>query len=333
MRKLTFIAFGFVILSASAFAGDDARVVRPRLDDLSRSAAVSVPNIIRFTGYLHDHQGNPVSGTHTVTTALFSVQQGGAALWQETQQVAADIDGRYSILLGATTAGGVALDLFTTGQAQWIDVQSPDAAPMNRSRIVSVPYAMKAHDADTVGGIPASQLMRINPDTGVQTTQANSPVGDGTITSADLQGEALLRQQADAQVLQQAKQYADNAVATAVTGSGNQSLSAVQGETLRAKQSEQSLYTTASQEGARAQAAENLLTMQIAAVSGAVSNATALPHGVFLASPAPVAPAGYVFTGLSMQATGSPTPEAEILMGTVGHTQSSFTLYLYMRAN
>jgi len=63
--------------------------------------------------------------------------------------------------LGATRPGGVPLDLFTSGRARWLGVQPQLEGEGEQSRVllVAVPYALKAADADTLGGKPSSAYL------------------------------------------------------------------------------------------------------------------------------------------------------------------------------
>ncbi|HZT32016.1 MAG TPA: tail fiber domain-containing protein [Bryobacteraceae bacterium] len=74
----------------------------------------------------------------------------------------ADLQGRYTVLLGANSRDGLPLDLFTNGTARWLGVQPalPGAGEQPRVLLVGVPYALKAADADTVGGLPASAFVQ-----------------------------------------------------------------------------------------------------------------------------------------------------------------------------
>ena len=68
------------------------------------------------------------------------------------------------------------LDLFTSGKALWLGVQPQLSAMGEQSRVllVAVPYALKAADADTLGGKPASAY--------VATDAASAPAS--TVTAA-----------------------------------------------------------------------------------------------------------------------------------------------------
>src|SRR5712692_10518820 len=46
-----------------------------------------VPRLVKFAGTFKDEQGQPRTGMVGVTFALYKEQQGGAALWLETQNV------------------------------------------------------------------------------------------------------------------------------------------------------------------------------------------------------------------------------------------------------
>jgi hypothetical protein len=114
-----------------------------------------LPRQVRFNGVLEDGSGQPLSGVQGVTFALYAEQTGGAPLWLETQNVTADAAGRYTVLLGSMRADGLPQDLFTSNTARWLAV-SVNGVESARVLLVSVPYAMKAGDAETLGGLPAS---------------------------------------------------------------------------------------------------------------------------------------------------------------------------------
>jgi hypothetical protein len=128
----------------------------------SQSApAVTVPRLIKFAGTLKDAQGEPRSNVVGVTFAIYKEQEGGAALWMETQNVNLDGNGAYTALLGANSANGVPAELFASGEARWLgaQVQLPGEVEQARVLLVSVPYALKAVDAETLGGKPASAFV------------------------------------------------------------------------------------------------------------------------------------------------------------------------------
>jgi hypothetical protein len=123
----------------------------------------AVPHLIKFSGTIRDASGNPMTGVSGITFALYADQNGGGALWLETQNVQADGEGRYTVSLGATQPLGVPAEIFTSGEARWLGVQPDGQAELPRALLLSVPYALKAGDATTIGGLPASAFVRANP--------------------------------------------------------------------------------------------------------------------------------------------------------------------------
>jgi trimeric autotransporter adhesin len=120
------------------------------------ASQVNVPHLVQFSGTLKDSASRPMAGVASVTFAIYSEQEGGTALWSETQNVLADANGHYNVLLGSATANGVPADLFGTGQSRWLSIAIARQPEMPRVLLASVPYALKAADADTLGGLPAS---------------------------------------------------------------------------------------------------------------------------------------------------------------------------------
>ncbi|MBZ5545917.1 MAG: hypothetical protein LAO07_19950, partial [Acidobacteriia bacterium] len=125
--------------------------------DLTSNAAAqsSVPRLVRFNGTVKDATGKPLSGPVDVTFELFREDSGGQPLWWETQRVEVDAQGRYVVLLGAMHPDGLPMDLFTSGEARWLGI-AVGKIEQARVLLVSVPYALKAGDAETLGGKPAT---------------------------------------------------------------------------------------------------------------------------------------------------------------------------------
>jgi hypothetical protein len=126
---------------------------------------LAVPRLIKFAGTFKDAQGKPLSNTVGLTFAIYKDQEGGAPLWLETQNAQLDEQGHYTVLLGATKSEGLPLELFSSGAPRWlgVQVQLPGEVEAPRVLLVSVPYALKSADADTLGGIPASAFVLAQP--------------------------------------------------------------------------------------------------------------------------------------------------------------------------
>jgi hypothetical protein len=129
----------------------------------TNSTGSAVPHMVRFSGVLRDATGQPLKGTVGLTFALYREQEGGAPLWLETQNVAADNSGRYTVSLGITRNEGLPVELFSSGEARWLGVQPDGQAEQPRVLLLSVPYALKAADAETVGGLPPSAFVLAAP--------------------------------------------------------------------------------------------------------------------------------------------------------------------------
>jgi len=139
----------------------------PTLAQPAASAANSVvPMWVNFGGVLTDINGKPLTGMVGVSFYLYQDQQGGAPLWIETQNVQPDRNGHYSVMLGSTTSQGLPADLFVSGEARWLGVQAQGQPEQPRVMLLSVPYALKAVDAETVGGLPPSAFVLAAPPNG-----------------------------------------------------------------------------------------------------------------------------------------------------------------------
>jgi hypothetical protein len=125
--------------------------------------ASTLPRLIRFGGTVKDVNNNPLTGVVGITFAFYSERTGSAPLWLETQNATADGNGHYTVLLGSTKPEGLPADLFTTEQARWVGVQVSGQPEQPRVLLVSAPYALKAGDAETIGGLPPSAFVLAAP--------------------------------------------------------------------------------------------------------------------------------------------------------------------------
>jgi hypothetical protein len=142
----------------------------------------TVPRVINYSGTLADLSGKPLTGVAGVTFFLFKDDKGGAPLWMETQNVHPDQAGHYSVTLGSTTSQGLPADVFESGEARWLSVQVHGQEEQPRVLLVAVPYALKAQDAETIGGLPPSAFMLATPAASV--ASANNAALSSTVTPA-----------------------------------------------------------------------------------------------------------------------------------------------------
>ena len=139
-----------------------------------------VPRLVNFSGKAMNGE-KIITGAAGATFAIYSEQSGGSPLWLETQTVQADTKGNYAVQLGASRPEGLPLDLFTSGEARWLGVRVNGGEELPRILLLSVPYALKAADAQTLGGLPASAFVLAAPVSGSSRAQAtavsSSPAG------------------------------------------------------------------------------------------------------------------------------------------------------------
>lgn len=125
-----------------------------------------VPRILTVQGKLTDSLGQPVpDGAQSVTFRLYDVETGGAALWQEAQNVQTN-GGIFNVNLGAVTPITLAFDT-----QYWLGIQPPSCGELvPRTRLTTAPYAVRAETADTV------------PDGSITTTK----IADAAVTARTL---------------------------------------------------------------------------------------------------------------------------------------------------
>jgi hypothetical protein len=152
--RIACVIVGSLVLSFSTAAQTTA----------ANSASIQVPSLIQFSNVATDEAGNTLSGVVSITLSLYTSQEGGTPLWSETQNdVQLEPTGHYSLQLGVTTPNGVPTTLFTTGEARWLGVRIAGQAEQSRVLLLSVPYALKAGDATTIGGLPPSAFVLAQP--------------------------------------------------------------------------------------------------------------------------------------------------------------------------
>ena len=165
VRSLGFLSLAFLLCSLLGHAQQTSTA--------GQGATVIVPPLVNFSSVLTDGNGKPLNGVVGVTFYLYKDSQGGSPLWMETQNVQPDKVGHYKVMLGSTTTQGLPAELFASGEARWLGVQVQGKEEQPRVSLLSVPYALKALDAETLGGKPASAF--------VASSQANSnPINDAS---------------------------------------------------------------------------------------------------------------------------------------------------------
>jgi hypothetical protein len=158
------LLFAFVWIQAAAQSGS--------LSTQGAAGHSTVPLVVKFSGHIPQPAGTSPSGPLGVTFAIYSDGSGSVPLWLETQSVVADVQGRFTVLLGSASSNGVPADVFASGEARWIGFTPNDGMEQPRVLLTTVPYAFKAGNADTLGGM--------GPEEFVTTQQLNLLLNTGS---------------------------------------------------------------------------------------------------------------------------------------------------------
>lgn len=129
------------------------------LHSQSQTPTLAAPTIFRMAGTLQTATGEPRTGVVVLVASLYNAQDDVTALWSEAQTVTLDQTGRYSILVGSSVDGGVPKEFFLNGTGRWLGVGVQGEAEQPRIMLVSVPFAVKALDADTLAGKTAAEFV------------------------------------------------------------------------------------------------------------------------------------------------------------------------------
>lgn len=172
MRRIVSVA-GVVVFAAAAVL---APVALPTAEAQAPAAPrTSVPRVVRIDGTVPP--GTPVAtGTVAIGASIYDADTGGTLLWDETQVVSLDAQGRYTLYLGGSQADGLPAPVLTASTPLWLSLQVAGGAPEARVPLTSVPFALRAADADTLGGLPPSAYLRADAaaDTATAATSGTS---------------------------------------------------------------------------------------------------------------------------------------------------------------
>ena len=185
-RRFVASIFSLCLMCAvHARAGQTSAVVASRASD-----AAAVPQLVQFSGLLKNFDGKAATGVVGITFLLYADEEGGQPLWRETQNVELEADGRYTVMLGAGTEYALPSELFAAGQARWLAIEPQGLPAPARVMLLSVPYAMKAGDAETLGGLPASAFLRSGPvpRADLQSASASAQTAAESATAASTNG-------------------------------------------------------------------------------------------------------------------------------------------------
>ncbi|MBI4688573.1 MAG: tail fiber protein [Nitrospirae bacterium] len=125
------------------------------------SHAVTVPQMINYSGTLNGINGNPVAnGNYSMEFRIYNVASGGVALWTEkwdttTSQVAV-VSGTFNVMLGAIDKvnNPIPANFFQENPETFLGIKvGNDSEMLPRQKITSVGYALSAWNGVPKGGI------------------------------------------------------------------------------------------------------------------------------------------------------------------------------------
>ena len=160
------------------------------------------PQLLNYQGKL-SMGGTPAADTFSMVFSIYSSATGTTALWSETQSVVV-ANGIFNVLLGSATP--IPNSVFTGSGERYLGIKvrvDPEMTP--RFRLASVPFAMRASEADGVadGAITNADVSataaiagtKISPNFGSQIITTTGGVGIGTASPGkkfDLRGNSVL---------------------------------------------------------------------------------------------------------------------------------------------
>jgi len=158
----------------------------PPAPALGSQPSISVPRVVKFSGVFQPADGQPPASMEVVTLSIYADQEGGVPLWQEIQTVAVDTTGRFTVVLGASHPDGLPLEVFASGEARWMSLAFARPGEVERPRVqlTSVPYALKAEDAETLGGRPASDFLLAPTQSDKARHATSASAGDSSAATA-----------------------------------------------------------------------------------------------------------------------------------------------------
>ncbi len=138
-----------------------------------------VPQLINYQGYLTDGDGNPITGSRSIEFRIYDTATGGTATWIETQSVTV-LDGVFSVLLGSVNP--IPYTLFEASDRYLALKVGSDSEMTPRKRLVSVGYAFKANQADSLDGKEADDFVEEGETNSITTGM----IQDDAVTAAKI---------------------------------------------------------------------------------------------------------------------------------------------------
>jgi hypothetical protein len=117
---------------------------------LAPLAAADVPHQMYYQGLLSDSEGAPLDSTLSMTFTIYDDETAGQIWWTETQPEVIVSNGLFGVLLGSQN--GIPDTVFRD-TTRWLGVTvGSDAEIVPRTKLVSIPYALRVATVDGARG-------------------------------------------------------------------------------------------------------------------------------------------------------------------------------------
>ena len=261
LASMVMMMFALTLSAATTARGQDTTAPQ------ATTASVLPPAFVRLEGAIKTATGEIRTGSVVLVVSVYAGQTDPAPLWSEEQTVTLDAAGGYVIFAGASRTEGLPPYLFSGNAAQWFGVAVKGDAEQFRVGMVSVPYAQRAKEADTLAGKSAADFVltdnlseRIKK--AMETRDGTAIDGKTTTGGADAPGtnaiavNALVKYTTAGGVQDSSLVYESGGVLT-VNGQGNHSFAG-------AGNADQALAISTNSTGASARAILNLTAGSVA---------------------------------------------------------------------
>lgn len=121
---------------------------------VSSMALAQVPGTMTYHGHL-TRNADAVNAPVEVSFKLFDSETGGTTVWEQPATTIDVVDGRFTAILGESSP--LDPNVFN-GDERWLEVTVGDETLAPRTAVGSMPYALRAGDAQTIQGKSPSEL-------------------------------------------------------------------------------------------------------------------------------------------------------------------------------
>lgn len=121
---------------------------------VSSMALAQVPGTMTYHGHL-TRNADAVNAPVEVSFKLFDSETGGTTVWEQPATTIDVVDGRFTAILGESSP--LDPNVFN-GDERWLEVTVGDETLAPRTAVGSMPYSLRAGDAQTIQGKLPSEL-------------------------------------------------------------------------------------------------------------------------------------------------------------------------------